>query len=169
MSIGLALLCAVVATGVSGCAAPGSTPPGGPTDPDQLGSVTVRLSIGGGVRIDAVGYEITGPAAYDRTGSLDVSNSTTIVGTIGGLPAGAGYQIALTATDADHLLTGCEGTAPFDIMAGTTSTADVHLTCHEAPRPAPPAVPVPLSARVALAIVLAALGARALQRRRRPF
>jgi hypothetical protein len=56
---------------------------------DDEGSVELALQAAPNVRIDTVGYAITGPGSFSKAGTLDVSNSTTIGGVIGPLPAGA--------------------------------------------------------------------------------
>ncbi len=111
----------------SGCggdhpAAPGSRQSG-------LGSITVAL-LSGGVTVDTVAYAITGPNGFSQSGSLDVAASSTISGLIGGLPAGSGYVISLTATAADGT-TGCAGSANFAVTAGTVTQVAVGLDCHQ--------------------------------------
>ena len=83
-----------------------------------------------------------------------------------GIPVGTGYNVALTAQDAAHKLTGCTGSAPFDVMAAAVVPVAVKVQCHEAPLTTPPpSVPVPRGVAYALAAALLALG---LVRVRRP-
>ena len=42
-----------------------------------------------------------GPASFSKTGSVDVSHSATLTFTVGALPAGTGYSIALTGASSD--------------------------------------------------------------------
>jgi hypothetical protein len=81
-----------------------------------------------GVTINSVNYHITGPGGFVRDGSIDVSTSTTITAVLGGLPAGTGYTITLTASAADGGLN-CLGSATFNVVARTTTEVTVHLTC----------------------------------------
>jgi len=105
----------------------GSGPPvGGP------GSIQIALLLGNGVAVSSASYTITGPAGFTQSGSLDVSNSATISAVIGGLPAGSGYAITLSATSSDGT-TSCGGSASFNVTAGATTAVTIHLTCHEAP------------------------------------
>src|SRR5262245_53823409 len=71
---------------------------------DQTGAVTFDLRLGTDIQIEAVQYDIAGPNAFQKAGSLNVGQSTTVSGVIPGLPAGAGYALTLTATDTGHKL-----------------------------------------------------------------
>jgi hypothetical protein len=107
------------------------------TDPTQAsergGSIGLALQIQPGVTINTVSYAITGSAGFTKSGAIDVSNSTTIASVIGGLPAGSGFSITLSATSTDGSES-CAGSATFNVVAHQTSAVSVHLTCHEAPR-----------------------------------
>ncbi|MES1209269.1 MAG: lamin tail domain-containing protein, partial [Pseudomonadota bacterium] len=96
----------------------------------DAGDMRIALQAAPGVTLNAVSYNISGPAGFTRTGSLDVSQSTTISATIGGLPAGTGFTIALTSTATDGA-TQCGGSAPFSITAHATTAVSVHLLCHQ--------------------------------------
>jgi acid phosphatase len=91
----------------------------------------IALQLGSGVTLDAVSYTIAGPGAFMKSGTLDVSHSATISGTIGGLPAGTGFTLTLSGTSTDQG-TSCGGSAVFAVVAGQTSQVAVHLTCHQA-------------------------------------
>ena len=62
-----------------------------------------------------------------------MSESNTLTATIGGLPAGMGFQITITAMTTDGLVT-CGGSATFAVAAGQTASVVVPLACKEAPR-----------------------------------
>ena len=96
-----------------------------------VGSVGLALQLGPGQTLNSVAYTITGPNNYSKTGTLDVSHSSTISGTIGGIPAGNGYTITLNGTTTNGGTT-CLGSAMFSITAHQTTSVAVHLTCHEA-------------------------------------
>src|SRR5262249_59008115 len=65
---------------------------------------------------------------------VDVSHSAMVSFVVGAVPAGTGYTVALSGTTNDGA-TSCAGTsAAFDVAAGATTAASVHLTCHERPR-----------------------------------
>ena len=57
-----------------------------------------------------------------------MQNSNTIRFQVGGLPAGAGYTIALTATTVDGAFS-CAGSAGFAVAAGMTNPVPLTLTC----------------------------------------
>jgi phospholipase C len=99
----------------------------------NLGSVNIGLQVGFGVTLNTVTYAITGPAGFSRTGSIDVSQSSTVSALIGGLPFGVGYQISLKGTTVDGLGV-CLGSASFDVSATSTQTVPVTLTCNLQPK-----------------------------------
>jgi phospholipase C len=92
------------------------------------GSVGIAL-VAGGVTINTVSYTITGPS-FSKSGTIDVSNSSTLATVIGGLPAGSGFSIMLTATGADGQTT-CGGSATFIVTAGAVTSVNVTLDCHQ--------------------------------------
>jgi hypothetical protein len=121
------LATAALATGCSGSGSPGSDP----SDVANAGSIQVALQLANGTTVNSASYTITGPGGFAKSGSVDVSNSGSISAVIGGLPAGTGYSITLSATSTDSS-TSCAGSASFSVTAGGTSTVIVHLACHEA-------------------------------------
>src|SRR5690349_11833271 len=78
---------------LTGCASEADESPSA----DSVGSLGVRLEVAPGITLLEVSYSITGNG-FTKTGSIDVGDSPTITGTIGGIPAGSGYTIALSAT-----------------------------------------------------------------------
>jgi phospholipase C len=128
---------AAVAIGVSGwvggCSAVSNKSPSS-QDSTDVGSATFALQVGAGITIQTVNYTLTGPGGFVRTGTIDVSNSTTLSAIIGNIPAGMGYVISATATATDGT-TNCMGTsAPFTVIAHATVMVSLHLDCHEAAR-----------------------------------
>ncbi|HEY3592452.1 MAG TPA: hypothetical protein VGL13_01200, partial [Polyangiaceae bacterium] len=79
---------------------------------DSAGSVGLSLQLTPGTTLASVSYAITGPGGFSKSGTIDVSSSTTISSVIGGLPAGNGYSITLSATSTDGVTT-CSGTGTF--------------------------------------------------------
>src|SRR5258708_6311519 len=98
----------------------------------DIGSVGVALLAGPGITLDTFSYTITGPGAFSRTGSIDTSHSSTVSAVIGNLPAGTGFSISLAATSNDSQTT-CSGSAPFAVMAHSTTSVTVHVACRQAP------------------------------------
>ena len=45
--------------------------------------------------INVVSYTISGPSSFSKTGTIDVSHSSTVSTTIGALPAGSGFAVTL--------------------------------------------------------------------------
>jgi hypothetical protein len=162
MPVAVAALVAIAP--LAGCDGGGSGPgPGAAAD--DTGSVSFALAVGN-IRFATIDYSIVGPGGFTKTDSLDVSQSQTIAGTIGGLPAGAGYVLSMSATDVEHHLVGCHGaTAPFDVAARVTTPVVIHLTCAEERGP-PASVPLSPAAIAALALLLAAAGIVSQGRRR---
>ena len=122
--IGLALLLAGAT--VAGCGEQGPAS----ADSAQAGSVDLAL-VTGGVTLASVSYTITGSNAFSKTGTINVAASATLSTVIGGLPAGKGFTIALSATSTDGATT-CGGSATFDVTAGLVATVTVALDCHQA-------------------------------------
>jgi 5'-nucleotidase len=100
---------------------------------EHAGEVALDLQLASGATLTSVSYTITGPAAYSKTGSIDVTNSTKIAATIGGIPAGAGYTVALSASAADAGTT-CGGSATFAVTAHQTTPVTVAVSCKEKPK-----------------------------------
>lgn len=103
------------------------------SDSDRNGEIGLALQLQSGVTVNTVSYTINGPGTFSKTGSIDVSNSSTISTVISAIPAGTGASITLTATSTDGS-TQCAGSASFNVTARATTTVNVHLTCHEAAR-----------------------------------
>jgi 5'-nucleotidase len=102
----------------------------GSSDDATLGTAMVELQIANGASIASASYVITGPNSFSRSGPIDVSQSATIATTIGGIPAGAGYSIALNAASTD---TSCTGSSMFTVAAHATTPVTVRLQCREQP------------------------------------
>ncbi|HEX7669727.1 MAG TPA: hypothetical protein VF395_09100 [Polyangiaceae bacterium] len=98
-----------------------------------IGKVGLALSLPGGATLNTAAYTVTGPAGFSKTGSIDVSSSTTLSAIIT-LPAGGPYTVSLSGTSTDGADT-CGGSATIPtVTAHQTTPVTVHLTCHEAPR-----------------------------------
>jgi hypothetical protein len=94
-----------------------------------VGSLDIAV-VEGGVTLTSVGYTITGPNSFLTSGTINVASSTSITAVIGGLPAGNGYSIMLSATGTDGATT-CGGSASFNVMAGSVTAVSVTLDCHQ--------------------------------------
>lgn len=92
---------------------------------EQIGTLGLNLNVAPGVTLDSVTYTITGNG-FSKTGSIDVSGTATISGTIGGIPAGSDYIITLTSTSRDGGAT-FTGSARFNVTAGGTTSVTIHL------------------------------------------
>jgi hypothetical protein len=110
---------------VNGCSST-QTSPGG-KEAESTGTIGLNLQLPGGVTVNAVQYTITGNG-FTKTGSINVSGQATISGTIGGIPAGNGFTITLTAASTDGS-TNCLGSATFNVTGGATTAVTVHLQC----------------------------------------
>jgi hypothetical protein len=97
----------------------------------SLGSTSLALSLAPGLTLAGASYTITAPG-FSSGGSLDFSASTMLSATIGGLPAGDGYTIAVAATLSDGA-TLCAGSSSFAVTAQATTPVSIHLLCHEPP------------------------------------
>ncbi|HEY2405356.1 MAG TPA: hypothetical protein VGI10_05120, partial [Polyangiaceae bacterium] len=98
----------------------------------ESGSLNFAL-VDGGVTLTSINYVISGPNGFSKSGTIDVASSTTVSGVIGGLPAGSGYTITLSATSTDGTTT-CGGSAGFNVVAHAVTSVGVTLDCHQAPK-----------------------------------
>jgi hypothetical protein len=126
-SASLLVILSFTAFGVGGCGEQAPSP--NVSNDDQAGSVDFAL-VQDGVTLTSVGYTIIGPNSFATSGTINVAASSAISAVIGGLPAGNGYSIALTATGTDGA-TNCAGSASFNVMAHTVSAVTVTLDCHQ--------------------------------------
>jgi arylsulfatase A-like enzyme len=92
---------------------------------EQTGELGLNLEAAPGVTLNSVSYTITGNG-FTKSGTIDTSGTPTISGTIGGIPAGKGFTITLTATSAEGNAT-FTGSAKFDVTAGKTTSVTIHL------------------------------------------
>ena len=92
---------------------------------EQVGSVGLHLDAAPGVTFASVTYSIAGNG-FTKTGTIDVSGSPVISANIGGIPAGNGYEITLTALSVEDGTT-FTGSANFNVTARNTASVTVHL------------------------------------------
>ncbi len=130
---------------------PGRTPPG---------LLSVGLVVPPNFQINTISYQLS-KTGFSQAGSLNVAQSGAVSGVIGGIPAGTGYTLALTASDVGQKFTSCAGSSLVDVTGGATTPVSVNIECHLPPVPPPPSVPVPMSAVVLLAVALLTTGAMA--------
>jgi hypothetical protein len=130
--IGKALILgfAVASATVVGCSTGPSGSSNAPSAEDSTGSIGLQLTLSGGEVINTVTYTITGNG-QNLTATVNVQNSQTISFLVGGIPAGTGYTIALTATTVDGSTT-CIGSTTFSVTARQTTLVSLHLQCHAA-------------------------------------
>ncbi len=121
------------ATGV-GCSGSGPEPSTSsePGKGDTTGTIGLALQTGG-ITVTTFGYVIQGPNGFAKAGNIDVSASPKVAAVIGGIPAGTGFTITLTGTATDNT-TQCLGSAPFAVTAGATTSVNVAIDCHQAPK-----------------------------------
>jgi hypothetical protein len=116
--LSLALVSPVVLTGCVGDLAQSS-------EFEDVGSLDLNLRVGPGITVSTVAYTIEGND-FKKSAAIDVSGAPTISATIGGIPAGQGYVITLTATsDEDGAY--FTGSATFDVVAGQTTSVKIQL------------------------------------------
>jgi len=129
---GRLLLIAALAAGASaltGCGK-GAAESNGPGPTEDVGSVTLALQLGSGGVINTFSYSLTGPST--KSGTIDVSHSTTVSAVIGAVPAGSGYVISLAGATTDGTTT-CTGTSGmFTVTARMTTAVTVAISCKQA-------------------------------------
>jgi 5'-nucleotidase len=124
LSLGVAFLAA-------GCSDGGAQP--GQASGEQVGEGSLALQLTPSAQLASASYTITGPSAYSKTGSIDLSQSSKISATIGGIPAGTGYTVSLAASTSDAGFT-CGGSATFNVIAHQETSVNVAVTCKEKPK-----------------------------------
>jgi len=97
---------------------------------ESVGAVGLALTPIAGLTLNAFTYTILGPSAFTRSGTVDISHSTTLSAVVGALPVGSGYTVTVGATSTDGTTT-CGGSAAFSVTASTTSQVLVHLQCRQ--------------------------------------
>jgi len=118
------LFFAVTAAALAACSQP---PP--PAGDDDTGTIGFALQVAPGITINTVSWSINNTGTgFSRSGTVNVQNSNTIRFQVGGLPAGAGYTVNLTATTVDGAFS-CAGSAGFSVAAGMTNPVMLTLTC----------------------------------------
>ncbi|HEX7669728.1 MAG TPA: lamin tail domain-containing protein [Polyangiaceae bacterium] len=125
-AVSMGLSCSVSSCGPSGQASKD-------LGAEEVGAAGLQLQVAPGVQLNSLSYSISGPGGFSRSGTVDVSASTTLSMVVGSLPAGSGFTVTLDATTTDGT-THCGGSASFAVTAHATTAVVVHLTCHEAPR-----------------------------------
>ena len=117
---------ALSATAIGGCSS-GSKPPtgGGPTT-GNTGDIGLQLQVGS-LTVNQVAYNISnGTNTY--SGTLEVADASHLLAVIGGIQAGSGYTLTLSATATDG--TPCNGaSAPFTVVANSTVIVGIQLLC----------------------------------------
>jgi len=87
---------------------------------------TLQLTLGGSAHIASLDWTINGPNTY--SGSVTIGDAQSVEWIIGGVRAGDGYTLSVTATDTDG--DPCQGTSgTFNVQAGIVSTATLTITC----------------------------------------
>jgi hypothetical protein len=124
----LVTLVALMAASGSLLLACGADPGTGEQEMETAGSVGLELELAPGVELNSISYAITGNG-FNKSGSIDVADSTRVRAVIGGIPVGNAFTIRLTAGGAPNPGLSCEGSASFDIAASATTTAAVTLRC----------------------------------------
>ncbi len=126
LALGLCGFTSLVGCGSEGDGAKGSSP----TGEASAGALSFALQLADGRSVQSASYTITGPNGFSKAGSIDVSNATKLSALIGGLPAGTGYTISVSASSTDSS-DNCAGSATFSVQAGQTVPVTIPVTCHE--------------------------------------
>jgi hypothetical protein len=155
------LLCAVA---ISGCGTADSPRAEGPDNDDpaateeQTGSINLDLSLGDGdfARFSQFGYHVRS-TRFDKTGTIDVSNSTTVSALVDSIPFGSGYTVTLQGRSVGEPILTCNGSSQFDVTSADIQPVTVPLACRKG-EAAPEPVPVPWFATLALCAAFLGLG-----------
>ncbi len=113
----------------NGSSSKGSPP--GEAASDGVGTVGMNLTLPGGEVLSTVSWVITGPngaSTVVQQMSTSVQNSQSISFTVGGIPAGSNYNIAISGTTVDGAVT-CAGSASFSVTNRMTTSVTVLMQC----------------------------------------
>jgi len=97
-------------------------------DSEATNTVRFDIDFGGGVTLTTLNYEITGPNAFRRVGSLTVGAQPTVTATFQNIPMGRGYNILVSGTASDDAST-CTGSLMFNVNGSMNVTLTIPLTC----------------------------------------
>ena len=123
----LGILGALIFTAASACVGPPQM------SSQDAGTVRAAVQLAPGTTLDTVSYAIGGPGGFARAGNVDVSHSATVSFTVGGIPAGQGYNISISGT-ASNGTTTCSGSGTFAITPRMTTVLSIKIQCREQPR-----------------------------------
>lgn len=114
----------------------------------ETGTLSFELRGAGGLTLSTFDYVVTGPN-FTKSGSIDVSNSTTVSARIDAIPAASGYSVTLSGSGVGTPKAQCSGSASFDVLARSVSNVPVAISCHvedsvvTPPETVPTGAPVP--------------------------
>jgi hypothetical protein len=87
----------------------------------------LHLTIGGPVHLVSLHWTISGPNTYD--GSVEFGDAQSVEWVVGGIAAGSGYTLSVTATDSFG--DPCDGTSStFSVDPGIVNYTLLTITCH---------------------------------------
>jgi hypothetical protein len=124
----------------------------------DVGSVGLDLRVPGNMSFTSASYDIS-RGSYHKTGSLDVSNASSLSVLVDGIPVGTGYTVTLDATSTGSPPSTCTGSSTFDVDATTAAIVPVLLSCTTAQVSTGPApVPLPRESVLVLGLLLLCAG-----------
>jgi len=167
LSLGLALACATACAdgNPQTNAAGGESAPGAGVG-EQSGSLTIKLAPQGNLVFSSFSWAIVRPG-FAKSGSIDVSNSSTVSTTIAGIPPATDYTLTMMGQSSAPVEANCSGSESFSVTAGQVTSVPVDIQCHlNQVAPPPTQAPIPPLAPVALSFLLAAAGATRLNRKK---
>jgi hypothetical protein len=113
----------------SGASAGTSSGSGGITDAGDAGDASggIHLMLGGSVHLVSLHWTIHGPNSY--SGSVTFGDAQSVEWVIGGIAAGIGYTLSVTAVDETG--DACNGTStPFSVQQGIVNYTMLTITCY---------------------------------------
>jgi hypothetical protein len=116
-----------LASAISGCGVEGQQTDDSTDESRVFGDVSLGLVLPDGSNVSAVDFAVTRNGTIVRTGTMQVGADGRASVNIGGLDAGTGYHVKLTA--ARDAGSSCEGEADFTVIDGTTINVNVVLQC----------------------------------------
>jgi hypothetical protein len=126
-AVAIGLACTSALTGCGGTVDSATPPSDSGADATALGSINVEFRLPSGTA-SAASYRLTGPNGFSYASMLNFDGSQAVGFLLGSIPVGSGYQLSLTASDADGGES-CTGSTTFEVTANKTTMIMLDATC----------------------------------------
>lgn len=99
------------------------------TDANRAGAAGQALGLSPGVTVTSGTYVVTGPQAFQKTGTVTIGSSANVPVSLTQIPVGNGYRIEIDAVASDNE-TECEGDILFNVPANGSPLVSLTVPIH---------------------------------------